>query len=183
MVEDQYRAWHAGKSYWCGRRSLNSNSLGIELVDTTCHNVRLKKFPSSQMKSLIKLLKMLIKRYGIPKHNIVAHSDIAPDRKDDPGEGFDWRLLFAYGIGVHHNVDARGKVNRRLINNSTPAAQIKNMQRLLKRFGYKIKLSGRFDKQTKEVITAFRRRFNSSALKQKHFGTVDYEILESLTRA
>jgi N-acetylmuramoyl-L-alanine amidase len=181
MVDDKHRAWHAGKSYWREHQALNDNSIGIELVDTTSQNVRLKKFPKAQMKSLIKLLKSLSKRYKIPRCNIVAHSDIAPDRKDDPGEHFDWPLLFAHGIVIHHNVDVRD--NRRLINNTSSMAKIKAIQRLMKKFGYKLKLSGSFDKQTKEVITAFRRRFNPLALKQKHFGTADYRILEYLTNA
>lgn len=172
LVKDQDRAWHAGISHWRGQEGLNDTSIGIELVDTNSRGMRLKHFPLAQMQALIPLLQRLIKKYKISKHNVVAHSDIAPDRKDDPGEHFSWKKLAAHGIGAYHDV----KIEPRKI--PTP---IKSMQALFKKYGYKIKLTGKFDKQTKEVLMAFRRHFNPKLIRKRHFSVADYEILTSLT--
>lgn len=175
LVEDEKRAWHAGKSYWRGKTSLNNNSIGIELVDTNNKGTRLKRFPKKQMESLIELLKLLIKKYKIPSYNLVAHSDIAPDRKDDPGEHFDWSMLAAYKIGLYHNVKENGYYPVK-----ATIAKVKELQRMLKAFGYKIRITGKFDTQTLEVLTAFRRHFNPSSLGKKYFSSVDFKILSQI---
>ena len=180
LVEDKKRAWHAGISYWKGKSSINNNSIGIELVDTNTKGKRIKKFPKAHMESLICLLKILIKRYKIPNHNIVAHSDIAPDRKDDPGEHFDWSLLASHKIGKYHNINTNKERDSNLICSKSSAVRIKELQRTLKAQGYKIKITGKFDDQTKKVVTAFRRHFNPMNLKKKYFSSVDFKILSEL---
>lgn len=182
LVKDSYRAWHAGKSYWQGQESLNDTSIGIELVDTNSRGTRLKGFSSAQMQALIKLLHQLIKRYKIPQRNILAHSDIAPDRKDDPGEYFDWKGLACLGIGIYHDVKINQQTRKCFIDSKSPISSIKNLQRLFKNYGYKIKPTGQFDNQTVEIMTAFRQHFNPKLLKKSCCSVADYEILTSLTR-
>ena len=99
LVNEEHRAWHAGVSYWRGETDINSRSIGIELVNPG-HECGYRPFPDKQMESLINISKKIIKRHPIPPRNIVAHSDIAPSRKRDPGELFDWRLLANEGIGL-----------------------------------------------------------------------------------
>ena len=104
LVEDKYRAWHAGRSFWRGEEDINSYSLGIELVNPG-HEFVYKEFSNSQINSLIELCIQLIETYNISKKKIVGHSDIAPGRKKDPGELFPWRKLSAYGIGIWPDKD------------------------------------------------------------------------------
>ena len=93
IVPDLYTAWHAGKSNWRKYKSLNYNSIGIE-VSNPGHKHGYRKFNDNQIKSLIKISKILIKKYKIQKKNILGHSDIAPLRKIDPGEKFPWKFLY-----------------------------------------------------------------------------------------
>ena len=99
IVDDNKRAWHAGKSYWRGYQDLNSRSLGIELVNSGNEN-----YPEAQMKSLIRLLKYLIQSFKLNPKNVLGHSDIAPSRKLDPGEWFNWKKLSANGVGLFPEV-------------------------------------------------------------------------------
>jgi N-acetylmuramoyl-L-alanine amidase len=99
LVDDSKRAWHAGKAYWRGYRDLNSRSLGIELV-----NLGNEIYPEAQMKKLKSLLKHLIKSYEISPKNVLGHSDIAPSRKSDPGEYFDWKELSNSGLALFPEV-------------------------------------------------------------------------------
>jgi N-acetylmuramoyl-L-alanine amidase len=92
LVEEDKRAWHAGKSYWRGVTDINSASIGIELVNPG-HEHGYRPYPEEQMAALITLMMGIVPRYGITRGNIVGHSDIAPSRKEDPGELFDWERL------------------------------------------------------------------------------------------
>lgn len=99
MVPEGKRAWHAGKSYWRGITDVNSASLGIELVNPG-HEWGYRDFPEAQIESLIPLLSAIMKRHGIAPANVVGHSDVAPQRKQDPGELFPWDLLARYGLAL-----------------------------------------------------------------------------------
>ncbi len=99
LVPEQKRAWHAGISYWRGRRLLNDASIGIEIVNPG-HEWGYRAFPEAQMAAVEALSLGILSRHAIPARNVVAHSDIAPNRKQDPGELFDWRRLAAAGIGL-----------------------------------------------------------------------------------
>ncbi len=99
LVEEGMRAWHAGVSYWRGVRGLNDNSVGIEIVNPG-HEFGYRAFPEAQMAAVLELCVGIIGRRGIPARNVVGHSDIAPDRKRDPGELFDWKWLAENGVGV-----------------------------------------------------------------------------------
>ncbi len=98
LVDGAKRAWHAGVSWWRGHTDINARSIGVELVNPG-HEFGYRPFPESQMNALIGLARQLTDRYLIPEENIVGHSDVAPTRKQDPGELFDWPLLAKNGIG------------------------------------------------------------------------------------
>lgn len=99
LVDDEHRAWHAGRSYWEGLMDINSASIGIEIVNKG-HEFGYHDFRPSQIEKLIELLKVLIKKHNIPPDKILAHSDIAPGRKIDPGEKFPWMALSKQGTGL-----------------------------------------------------------------------------------
>lgn len=97
LVAEEKRAWHAGVSYWRGIRDVNSASIGIEL-DHPGHKYGYRPFPEAQFEALVPLLARMVKAHGIPRANVVGHSDVAPQRKIDPGELFPWERLAEYGL-------------------------------------------------------------------------------------
>jgi N-acetylmuramoyl-L-alanine amidase len=99
LVPEDRRAWHAGISYWRGHQALNGRSVGVEIVNPG-HDWGYRPFPPAQMAAVGDLCRSILARNPIPARNVVAHSDIAPDRKQDPGELFDWPGLAAAGIGL-----------------------------------------------------------------------------------
>ena len=99
LVREDRRAWHAGKSFWRGITDINSASIGIELVNPG-HEFGYQPFPDAQMEALLPLLADMVQRHDIPRANVVGHSDIAPTRKEDPGELFDWDLLAAHRLAL-----------------------------------------------------------------------------------
>jgi len=110
LVDEAHRAWHAGVSYWRGHRNINARSVGIELVNPG-HEYGYRPFPEIQMLVLEALALDILSRHPIPSRNVVGHSDVAPTRKEDPGELFDWRSLAAKGIGLWPERAARGSAN------------------------------------------------------------------------
>ena len=99
LVPEERRAFHAGISYWRGHRALNDRSIGIEIVNPG-HEWGYRPFPSAQMDAVRELCRGILARHPIPARNVVGHSDVAPDRKQDPGELFDWPGLARAGIGL-----------------------------------------------------------------------------------
>ncbi len=99
LVEEGRRAWHAGVSHWRGHTLLNGRSIGVEIVNPG-HEWGYRPFPALQMGAVAELCRGILARHPIPARNVVAHSDVAPDRKDDPGELFDWQSLAAEGVGL-----------------------------------------------------------------------------------
>jgi len=99
LVAEERRAWHAGVAFWRGNTDINARSIGIEMVNPG-HEFGLKPFPEKQMAALYTLVLEIVQRHLIPGRNVVGHSDVAPRRKDDPGELFDWPRLYKCGIGV-----------------------------------------------------------------------------------
>jgi N-acetylmuramoyl-L-alanine amidase len=104
LVAESKRAWHAGVSYWRGARQLNDRSVGIEIVNPG-HEWGYRPYPRVQMRAVLGLCHGIVARHSIPAWNVVGHSDIAPDRKQDPGELFDWRWLAGQGIGLWSDED------------------------------------------------------------------------------
>ncbi|HVJ54499.1 MAG TPA: N-acetylmuramoyl-L-alanine amidase [Aliidongia sp.] len=99
LVAEERRAWHAGHAYWAGERDVNSRSIGIELVNPG-HEWGYRPFPAAQMAALRELALGIVGRHPIPAHRVLGHSDVAPGRKQDPGELFDWAWLAAEGVGL-----------------------------------------------------------------------------------
>ncbi len=99
LVDEGLRAWHAGQAYWRGRRGVNARSLGVELVNPG-HEFGYRPFPEAQMAALEKLALDMLSRHPIQARNVVGHADVAPSRKQDPGELFDWRRLARAGLGL-----------------------------------------------------------------------------------
>ena len=158
MVRDQDVAWHAGVSYWDGKKSINYNSIGIELQNKG-EEFGYEKFKKKQISSLISLINSIKKKYNIRDALILGHSDIAPDRKIDPGYLFPWRQLYKAGIGLMPNVVSNE--NKEITN-----VKIKSLQLLLRKFGYKLKISEVLDKETLLVLYAFQSHYCPNELIQ-----------------
>ena len=173
MVPDLYVAWHAGKSKWRNTDFLNKNSIGIE-ISNPGHEHGYKKFNKKQIECLIKISKILIKKYKINKKNILGHSDVAPLRKKDPGEKFPWRVLYKYKIGVWHKINLkklkefRGKIIKFKLN---------DFNKSLKQIGYNVKYSNKFE--FKKIIKAFQMRFRPEIIDGK-LDLECYNIAKSL---
>ena len=166
LVPDLYEAWHAGKSSWKHYRFLNKFSIGIE-VSNPGHEHGYKKFNSSQISSLIKLLKYLQKKYNVKNQNILGHSDIAPDRKKDPGEKFPWKLLSKSKVCHWHTLKENKirKYRYQMINKKDQNVFFKNL--------HKIGYSKMSNSKKSMLIKAFQRRFRQSLIN----GKVDKECL------
>jgi N-acetylmuramoyl-L-alanine amidase len=152
LVPEEKRAWHAGLASWRGERDINSRSIGIELVNPG-HQFVYRDFPGTQVASLKSLATDILNRHPIPARNVVGHSDIAPDRKLDPGERLDWRDLAADGIGLWP--EAPQRIEGDLLD-------------LLDEFGY--------DAGARQVVAAFQRHFRP----EKIDGIADDETLAML---
>lgn len=161
LVDEDKVAFHAGVSYWGGREKLNQFSLGIELVDIDHTGERVKSFTHKQMQVLIELIKDIIARYNISPQNIVAHSDIAPDRKDDPGEMFNWKLLADNSIGIFPKDFQYQESKGFLIRYGEQGEDVSMVQKLLSQYGYKISVDGKYGDQTQNVVIAFKRHFDT----------------------
>lgn len=148
LVDDAMRAWHAGASYWAGERDINSHSIGIEIVNPG-HECGYRPFPHQQMKAVLDLCLVLKARYHLPAAAFLGHSDVAPLRKEDPGELFDWAFLACHGIGLWPD----GAMEE------TPHLSIAEAQNLLSCVGYECPQTGQPDSETKAVIRAFQRHF------------------------
>jgi len=131
LIEDNRVAWHAGVSCWAKYKNLNKNSIGIEIVNKG-HEFGYKNFKKKQLLSLIKLCKILIKKYKIKSENIVGHSDIAPLRKKDPGEKFPWKLLASKNVGIWHTFEADFLKKFRNIKNFKSKDKSKFIKNLIK---------------------------------------------------
>ena len=173
LVPDNYIAWHAGKSNWEKDRSINKNSIGIE-ISNPGHNIGYKKFNKKQINSLIHISKFLIKKYKIKRKYILAHSDIAPLRKKDPGEKFPWKFLAKNKIGIWHKINKKKCKNLR---GKTMYAKNNLFLSYLKKFGYYVNYS-KF-KELKKIIEAFQRRFRPELVNGK-LDKECFEIIKSL---
>jgi len=159
MVDETRRAWHAGEAYWSGETDINGCSIGIELVNPG-HEFGYRAFPEAQMEALEVLASRLVTRYSIPKDRVLGHSDVAPIRKADPGELFDWKRLAEAGIGLwpeHMNT-----ADWATLKLGDSGAGVAKLQQDLARFGYEVDVSGSFGAPTTVVVAAFQRHFRPS---------------------
>ena len=170
MVPEIYQAWHAGISSWKKTKFLNKNSIGIE-ISNPGHKFKYKKFSTKQIYSLIKLTKYLIKNYKIKPKSILGHSDIAPDRKKDPGEKFPWQFLSKKKIGIWHDLN-QNKINKQRGLKISKLLKSKFINSLHK-IGYPSNSNIVKEKNTKNITIAFQRRFRQELVN----GKIDKECL------
>ena len=172
VVPDLYIAWHAGQSSWRSFKSLNKNSIGIEITNPG-HEFNYKKFSKKQVSSLLRLSKFLIKKYKINQKNILGHSDIAPYRKKDPGEKFPWKYLSKKKIGLWHTLKEKELIMNR--EHKTNKKEKEFFLENLFEIGYKKKVSKILDKNRylREVVKTFQRRFRQELVD----GKIDQECL------
>ncbi|MEL7107908.1 MAG: N-acetylmuramoyl-L-alanine amidase [Pseudomonadota bacterium] len=198
LVEEEKRAWHAGVSSWQGDDDLNSRSIGIEIVngghDWPMAGGVLSPYPNAQIEALISLCQDILLRWDIPYNRIVGHSDIAPSRKDDPGEHFPWDRLARAGIGkwplsisenpaVPPDVITTGRalekgphlIGRGLGPGDDKKAVVR-MQGMLIEIGYGLEPSGVYDTETEAVVRAFQRRW----LQDQVTGWADIRTLQMI---
>lgn len=172
IVPDLYIAWHAGKSSWKNYKSLNQNSIGIEITNPG-HEYGYKNFTQKQITTLVKLSKFLIKKYKINPKNILGHSDIAVLRKKDPGEKFPWEYLAKNKIGIWHTLNKQDLLKNRKLKISKIEENI--FFRNLFKIGYSKTFPKNIDrnKYFRELIKSFQRRFRQELVD----GKIDQESL------
>jgi N-acetylmuramoyl-L-alanine amidase len=166
LVPETLRAWHAGKSEWQGTTELNAASIGIENVNAgpidTPQGRTWQPYPPAQVDAIVTLAKDIVTRYNIPPTRVVAHSDIAPQRKLDPGPAFPWKTLYDAGVGAWPDT---ATVAQHLGGRDPKApADVQALQEKLQRYGYDVATDGVLDDKTRRVVAAF----------QMHFRPADY---------
>ncbi len=156
LVPEARRAWHAGTGCWQGERDMNSASIGIEIVNPG-HECGYVNFPAVQIEAVSALCADIIQRWGIAADRVIAHSDMAPLRKDDPGELFPWDQLHAAGAG--HWVAPHAITGGRFLSPGDHGQPVEALQAMFALYGYDLPVTGHFDTLTEKVVTAFQRHF------------------------
>ncbi|MBL8549487.1 MAG: N-acetylmuramoyl-L-alanine amidase [Hyphomonadaceae bacterium] len=156
LVPEDKRAWHAGLSSWKGKVGLNDCSVGIEIVNGG-HDFGLPDFPEVQIKTVIDLVREILARHKLTASDVVGHSDIAPERKYDPGEKFPWRRLAEEGVSVWPR--AASFEGLETLSPGQTGEAVAALQRDLAAFGYGLPQTGVYDPMTQTVVDSFQRRF------------------------
>jgi N-acetylmuramoyl-L-alanine amidase len=146
LVPEERLAWHAGVSYWRGHTELNARSIGIEIVNPG-HEWGYRDFPVLQLAAVCDLCLDILSRHPVPARNVVAHSDVAPDRKEDPGERFDWRSLAENGVGLWPE-------------DGSDISDVSDVRAALSDIGYRVAPEGAID----AVLRAFQRHWRPEAI-------------------
>jgi N-acetylmuramoyl-L-alanine amidase len=175
LVPEARRAWHAGESSWEGEIDINSRSIGIEIVNPG-HDFGYPDFPMRQIAAVITLCRGIIARRGIRRDRVLAHSDVAPSRKRDPGEKFPWRLLAESGVGLW--VEPAPISDWLSLVPGDTGDTVQALQKSLVEYGYGVKVSGAYDDLTKDVVTAFQRHFRPAQID----GMADTSTRETLKK-
>ena len=170
LIPDNYIAWHAGKSRWKKKNFLNKNSIGIE-IQNPGHSFNYPNFSEKQIVALKKLLRFLMKKYKVLKKNVLGHSDIAPDRKKDPGEKFPWHRLSKGGFCIWHKLKKKNleKFRKLSLSNFDKKIFINNLYKI----GYNITKGYRNNIKQRLLTIAFQRRFRQELVD----GKIDKECL------
>lgn len=161
MVAEEMRAWHAGQSYWAGETDLNSRSIGIE-IHNPGHEFGYPDFPDVQMRSVEALCLDILGRHAIEGPRVLAHSDIAPGRKRDPGEKFDWTRLAQAGIGLL--VEPAPLAGDEGFGQGDENQDIEQLQRELRAYGYGVEVTSTYGKGLTQVVDAFQRHFRPARI-------------------
>ncbi|MCT8996865.1 N-acetylmuramoyl-L-alanine amidase [Chelativorans intermedius] len=175
MVAEAARAWHAGRASWQGLSDVNSFSIGIEIVNPG-HAGGYPDFPESQIAAVIALCRDICRRHGIAAHRVLAHSDVAPGRKVDPGEKFPWHRLAREGVG-HYVAPTPLRAGPSLAEGDEGEA-VRTLQEMLARYGYGVETTGFFDSFTTTVVRAFQRHFRPARVD----GIADVSTRDTLAR-
>ncbi len=157
MVPESRRAWHAGKSFWTGETDINSCSIGIEIANPG-HDHGYPDFPKRQIAAVTALCRGILTRNTIAPARVLAHSDVAPSRKQDPGEKFPWRTLYESGVG-HWVKPAPIMSFGQSLSPGSRGDAVAALQKSLADYGYGVEASGEYDSATREVVVAFQRHF------------------------
>ncbi len=157
LVQESQRAWHAGRAYWAGETDINSCSIGIEIANPG-HDHGYPDFPKRQIAAVTTLCRSIQTRNTIPAVRVLAHSDVAPSRKMDPGEKFPWRTLHDSGVGRW--VKPAPVMNfGQTLSPGDRGDSVAALQRSLRDYGYGVEPSGEYDTATRDVVIAFQRHF------------------------
>ncbi len=164
LVPEARRAWHAGQSCWAGEEDMNSASIGIELQNGG-HEFGAPAYPEAQIDAVIALCRDIVRRRAIAPGRILAHSDIAPGRKIDPGEYFPWSKLAEAGVGLYvppHPIGDDVPLER-----GARGEKVEELQAMLAAYGYDIEVTGRYGEKTEAVVAAFQRHFRPARVDGK----------------
>jgi len=159
LVPEERRAWHASVSYWRGHTELNQRSIGVEIVNPG-HEFGYRDFPVLQLAAVCDLCLAILSRHPIPARNVVGHSDVACDRKQDPGERFDWRGLAENGVGIWP-LDVPDLV---VTGDMRDAASLRGVRTALAEIGYQVAHEGALDPALASVLRAFQRHWRPEAI-------------------
>ena len=173
MVDEDKRAWHAGAACWLSERDINSCSIGVE-IHNRGHNDDYTDFAEEQMSAVLELSRDIINRHNIAAERVLAHSDVAPGRKLDPGEKFDWRLLHEGGIG--HWVEPAPVAGGLFLQRGDQGEPVEAVQALLAAYGYDLLVDGSYDANTAAVVEAFQRHFRTDQVD----GIADQSTIDTL---
>jgi N-acetylmuramoyl-L-alanine amidase len=173
LVSEARRAWHAGAGSWDGETDINSRSIGIEIANPG-HDGGLPPFPAAQIATVIALARDIAGRWSIPPERVLAHSDVAPGRKQDPGERFPWARLHAEGVG--HWVDPAPIDNSSQLSRGDRGKPVEELQAMLASYGYGSPRTGAFDEAIEAVVAAFQRHFRPARVD----GVADASTLATL---
>src|SRR5690554_328355 len=174
LVDESRRAWHAGVSQWYGRTDINAGSIGIEIVNNGGGGTLWAPYSEAQIDTLITLLHDIVRRHQIKPHNIVGHSDIAPQRKVDPGPLFPWKRLADEGLGRWYSEDLKQQAEQEFLTSGMPDTLW--LQAQLTRAGYPVVQHGQLDRATRNVVAAFQMRYRPA----RYDGIPDLETLAIL---
>jgi N-acetylmuramoyl-L-alanine amidase len=173
-VAESRRAWHAGVSAWTGQTDINSCSIGIE-ISNPGHELGYPDFTGAQIDAVIALCRDVVARHHIPHDRVLAHSDVAPSRKRDPGEKFPWRQLHKYGVG-HWVEPAPVTTGGSVVGPGDRGAAVRKLQAGLAEYGYATAVDGTYDAITRNVVTAFQRHFRPAQVD----GLADASTIDTL---
>ena len=176
MVPEALRAWHAGVSCWQGDTDVNTMSVGIE-IQNPGHEMGYHAFPMAQMKAVAELGLDIVRRHQIMPARVLAHSDVAPQRKIDPGEKFDWRYLHHRGLGAWTD-PTRLRAGSEALSPGAAGRAVETVQALLRRYGYDVAVSGDYCITTQRTVAAFQRHYRPACVD----GCVDLSTLATLER-
>lgn len=176
MVAERDRAWHAGVASWAGEADINSASIGIE-IQNPGHALGYADFPEAQMQAVADLSADIVRRHSIRPERVLAHSDVAPMRKMDPGEKFDWARLTRAGVG-HWVAPSQLGNNEVIAEAGDCGPHVERVQLLLQNYGYTLDPTGGLDAPTGFVVKAFQRHFRPARVD----GRIDRSTLDTLER-